>query len=187
MEEEPGWVYGRAHSSSVGRSSVHEDQLIVNVGGDICVASFNKRTGELLENGARLARYSPACVTAELMGRSGYGAHRWYGQAAVAIVAVILETSIESILAQDVCLGQCGIAGSWKLCIITEAYTEGGALIEFAEDGSGSTRWKAGASAASSPRRLLMKAIYMASMEPVARKSSATISIRKEIWRQYRA
>tara|TARA_Y100000814_G_scaffold285549_1_gene253650 strand:+ start:353 stop:1690 length:1338 start_codon:yes stop_codon:yes gene_type:complete len=137
-----------------GRGScplVYEDQLIVNVGGDICVASFNKRTGELLwktEHDWHASYASP--VPAEINGQ----------KRVMVLTGGMVRPPVGGLLRIDPKNGSIEASIPWRAqmfasvnaaspvvvgnCVfITEAYTEGGALIEFAEDGSGSTRWKA--------------------------------------------
>ena len=140
--------------SFFGRGScplVYEDQLIVNVGGDICVASFNKRTGELLwktEHDWQASYASP--VPAEINGQ----------KQVMVLTGGMVRPPVGGLLRIDPRNGRIEASIPWRAqmfasvnaaspvvvengVFITEAYTEGGAMVEFAEDGSGSIRWKA--------------------------------------------
>ncbi len=137
-----------------GRGScplVIEDQLIVNVGGDACVASFNKRTGDLLwktEHEWHASYASP--VPAEINGL----------KRVMVFAGGMVRPPTGGLLSIDPSNGEIEAAIPWRAqmfasvnaaspvvvengVFITEAYTEGGALIDFAKGGSASIRWKA--------------------------------------------
>ena len=137
-----------------GRGScplVFGDQLIVNVGGDACVASFDKRTGEQLwrtEHDWHASYASP--VPAEINGQKRI----------MVFAGGMLRPPIGGLLSIDPRNGAIEASIPWRAqmfasvnaaspvvvengVFITEAYTEGGAMVGFAGDGSASIRWKA--------------------------------------------
>ena len=137
-----------------GRGScplVDGDQLIVNVGGKICVASFQKRTGDLIWSTK----------------------HDWHASYASPVPATIhgkkrilvfaggkLSPPAGGLLSLDPKTGALDQAFPWRArmfasvnaaspvavgnaVFVTECYTQGGALVDFAPDGSVKLRWKA--------------------------------------------
>lgn len=137
-----------------GRGScplVDGDQLIVIVGGQMCVASFRKSTGELLWKAE----------------------HEWHASYASPVPAVIhgkkrimvfaggmVRPPTGGLLSLDPASGTIEGSFPWRArmyasvnaaspvvvgsaVFITEGYTEGGALVDIAPDGKASLRWKA--------------------------------------------
>jgi outer membrane protein assembly factor BamB len=137
-----------------GRGScplVDGNQLIVNVGGKMCVASFNKRTGELLwstKHDWHASYASPVPATI-------------HGKKRVLVFAGgMVRPPTGGLLSIDPESGALDAAFPWRArmfasvnaaspvvvgnsAFITEGYTEGGALVDFAPDGSAKLRWKA--------------------------------------------
>jgi outer membrane protein assembly factor BamB len=137
-----------------GRGScpvVHGEQLIVNVGGQMCVASFHIRTGKLLwkmehEWHASYASPVPAML---------------HGEDRVLVFAGgMVRPPTGGLLSLDPDTGALDSDFPWRArmyasvnaaspvvvgnsVFITEGYSEGGALIDFAPDGSSTLRWKA--------------------------------------------
>jgi outer membrane protein assembly factor BamB len=137
-----------------GRGScplVEGEQLIVNTGGKYCVASLNKRTGELL-----------------------WGAkHDWHASYASPITATIhgkervlvfaggkTDPPAGGLFCLDPKSGTIQGSFPWRAkmfasvnaaspvavgnsVFVTESYTEGGALVDYAADGTATLRWKA--------------------------------------------
>ncbi len=134
-----------------GSPLVDGDQLIVNVGGEYSVASFQLRTGELL-----------------------WGAkHDWHASYASPISAYIhgkkrvfvfaggmVRPAAGGLLSVDPANGAIEAEVPWRArmfasvnaaspvlignsVFITEGYSEGGALVDFAPDGTASMRWTA--------------------------------------------
>lgn len=137
-----------------GRGScplVYGDQLIVNVGGKICVASFNKRTGNLgwsTKHAWHASYASP--VPATIHGK----------ERILVFTGGMVDPPTGGLLSVDPKSGALDKAFPWRArmfasvnaaspvavgnsVFITESYTEGGALIDFAPDGSTKLRWKA--------------------------------------------
>ena len=137
-----------------GRGScplIYGDQLIVNVGGQLCVASFNKRTGELLwstEHNWNASYASP--VPATLHGNKRI----------LVFTGGMVSPPTGGLLSIDPKNGALDAAFPWRArmfasvnaaspvvignsVFITESYAEGGALVDFASDGSAKLRWEA--------------------------------------------
>lgn len=137
-----------------GRGScplVYGDQLIVNVGGQMCVASFQLRTGDLLwktEHEWQASYASP--VPASLHGR----------ERVLVFAGGMLRPPAGGLLSIDPVTGSLDSAFPWRArmyasvnaaspvvignsVFITEGYSEGGALVDFTHDGSSTLRWKA--------------------------------------------
>ncbi len=137
-----------------GRGScplVHGNQLIVNVGGKICVASFRKRTGELVwstKHDWHASYASPVSATI-------------HGKKRILVFAGgKVDPPTGGLLSLDPKSGALDGAFPWRArmfasvnaaspvaagnsVFVTESYTEGGAMVEFAPDGSVKLRWKA--------------------------------------------
>ena len=137
-----------------GRGScplIDGDQLIVNVGGKLCVASFNKRTGELIWSTGHDWNASYASpITATLHGK----------KRVLVFAGGMVRPPTGGLLSIDPESGALDAAFPWRSrmfasvnaaspvvignsVFITEGYTEGGALVDFALDGSAKLRWKA--------------------------------------------
>ncbi|MDA0349744.1 MAG: PQQ-like beta-propeller repeat protein [Verrucomicrobia bacterium] len=137
-----------------GRGScplVYGDQLIVNVGGQFCVGSFDKRTGKLLWSTKHDWQSSYASpVPATLNGK----------QRVLVFAGGMLRPAAGGLLSIDPESGVLEAAFPWRAnmytsvnaaspvvignsVFITEGYTEGGALVDFSPDGSAKLRWKA--------------------------------------------
>jgi outer membrane protein assembly factor BamB len=137
-----------------GRGScplVDGNQVIVNVGGQFCVGSFDKRTGELLWSTKHdwQASYSSP-VPAFLHGK----------KRVLVFAGGMLRPAAGGLLSIDPESGALDSAFPWRATMytsvnaaspvvvgnsvfITEGYTAGGALVDFARDGSAKLRWKA--------------------------------------------
>lgn len=137
-----------------GRGScplVYGDQLIVNVGGQMCVASFQLRTGEL-------------CWKTEHEWHASYASPvpgKLHGEDRVFVFAGgMVRPPAGGLLSIDPETGSLDSAFPWRAgmyasvnaaspvvvgnsVFITEGYSEGGALVDFAPDGSSALRWKA--------------------------------------------
>ena len=137
-----------------GRGScplVYGELLIVNVGGEMCVGAFQKRTGELVwktEHAWHASYASP--VPATLHGR----------KRVLVLTGGMTDPPTGGLLSIDPSNGKVDDAVPWRArmfasvnasspvavgnaVFVTESYTEGGALIDFAADGKASLRWKA--------------------------------------------
>ncbi len=127
------------------------DQLIVNSGGRACVASLNKRTGELIwsaEHPWHASYASPVPATI-------------HGKERVLVFAGgMTDPPIGGLLSLDPAAGKIDDALPWRArmfasvnaaspvavgnaVFVTEAYTEGGAMFEFSPEGKGKLRWQA--------------------------------------------
>lgn len=137
-----------------GRGScplVYGDQLIVNVGGQMSVAGFDKQTGKLLwstKHDWQASYASPVPATI-------------HGKKRVLVFAGgMTKPPVGGLLCIDPESGALEAAFPWRAkmytsvnaaspvvlensAFITESYTEGGALVDFAPDGSAKLRWKA--------------------------------------------
>ncbi len=137
-----------------GRGScplVDGDQLIVNVGGKFCVGGFNKLTGDLLWSTkhpwhASYASPVPATI---------------HGQKRILVFAGgMTRPPAGGLLCIDPTNGALQGEFPWRstmfasvnaaspvvignAAFVTEGYTEGGALVDFAPDGTAKLRWKA--------------------------------------------
>lgn len=137
-----------------GRGScplVHGDTLIVNTGGRFCVAGFDKRTGKRLWTTphpwqASYASPVPATI---------------HGRARVLVFAGgMTDPPGGGLLSIDPGNGRTDGVFPWRArmftsvnaaspvvvgngAFITEGYTDGGAFVDFAADGSAKLRWKA--------------------------------------------
>lgn len=137
-----------------GRGScplVEGDQLIVNVGGNRCVASFQKRSGELLWSTKHDWQASYASPVPAII----------HGKKRVLVFAGgMVRPPAGGLLSIDPKSGSLEAAFPWRArmyasviaaspvvvgnsVFITEGYTEGGALVDFAPDGSATLRWQA--------------------------------------------
>jgi outer membrane protein assembly factor BamB len=137
-----------------GRGScplVYGDQLIVNVGGKFSVGSFNKRTGELLWSTKHDWQASYASPVPAII----------HGNERILVFAGgMLKPPAGGLISIDPESGKLEAAFPWRArmftsvnaaspvvignsAFMTESYTEGGALIDFAPDGSAKLRWKA--------------------------------------------
>jgi len=138
-----------------GRGScplVHGEQLIVNVGGKFCVAGFDKRTGRLLwgtKHDWHASYASPVPATI-------------HGKDRVLVFAGgMTDPPTGGLLSVDPKTGKPDGEFPWRsrmftsvnaaspvaignAAFVTESYTEGGAMIDFAADGNTKLRWKAG-------------------------------------------
>ncbi|MCB1121797.1 MAG: PQQ-binding-like beta-propeller repeat protein, partial [Verrucomicrobiae bacterium] len=138
-----------------GRGScplVYGDQLIVNVGGDFCVGSFDKRTGKLLWSSkhddwhASYASPVPARIHDK--------------ERVLVFTGGMVRPAAGGLLSIDPANGTVEASFPWRArmytsvnaaspvvvgnaAFITEGYTEGGAMVEFAPDGSANLRWSA--------------------------------------------
>ena len=137
-----------------GRGScplIDGEQLIVNVGGKICVGGFNKRTGKLLwstkhEWHASYASPVPATL---------HGENR-----VLVFTGGMVRPPTGGLLSVDPKDGSVKGALPWRArmfasvnaaspvvvgnaAFVTESYTEGGAMIDFTPDGSAKVRWEA--------------------------------------------
>ncbi len=130
---------------------VHGDQIIVNVGGKICVAGFNKRTGRLLwstKHNWHASYASP--VPATLHGK----------ERVLVFTGGMVDPPTGGLLSIDPRNGKVDDAFPWRArmfasvnasspvpvgnaVFVTESYTEGGALVDFKADGKARLRWKA--------------------------------------------
>ena len=130
---------------------VHGDQLIVNIGGSICVGGFDKGTGRLLwttkhEWNASYASPVPAVL---------HGKER-----VLVFTGGMVDPPTGGLLSIDPANGRIDDAFPWRArmfasvnaaspavvgnnVFVTESYTEGGALVGVEEDGNFRLRWKA--------------------------------------------
>ena len=137
-----------------GRGScplVHGDQLIVNTGGKFCVAGFDKRTGKRLwttKHPWQASYSSPVPATI-------------HGKDRVLVFAGgMTDPPTGGLLGIDPKTGEADGMFPWRArmftsvnaaspvvlgngAFVTEGYTEGGAFVDFAADGSAKLRWKA--------------------------------------------
>jgi outer membrane protein assembly factor BamB len=137
-----------------GRGScplIDGDQLIVNVGGKFCVASFKKRTGDLIWSRVHAWHASYASpVPATIHGKKRI----------LVFAGGKLDPPAGGLLSLDPKSGKLDDSFPWRArmfasvnaaspvvignsVFVTESYTEGGALVDFAPDGSARLRWKA--------------------------------------------
>ena len=137
-----------------GRGScplVYGETLIVNVGGEICVGAFQKRTGELVwktEHPWHASYASPVPAT-------------FHGRKRILVFAGgMTDPPTGGLLSIDPSNGKIDDAVPWRArmfasvnasspvavgnaAFVTESYTEGGALVDFTADGKAKLRWKA--------------------------------------------
>ncbi|NNC87954.1 MAG: PQQ-like beta-propeller repeat protein [Akkermansiaceae bacterium] len=137
-----------------GRGScplVDGDRLIVNVGGKHCVAAFDKRTGDLLWSAKHPWHASYASPVPAMI----------HGKKRVLVFAGgKTEPPAGGLLSLDPGTGAIDGEFPWRArmfasvnaaspvvvgnaAFVTESYTEGGAMVDFAADGSAKLRWKA--------------------------------------------
>lgn len=137
-----------------GRGScplVYGDQLIVNVGGEMCVASFDKRAGELLwkaehEWHASYASPVPATINGNeriLVFAGGMVRPPTGGLLSIDPKSGAIEAAFPWRASMYASVNAASPVALGNAAFVTEAYTEGGALVDFAEDGTPSLRWKA--------------------------------------------
>jgi len=124
----------------------------VNVGGKFCVGGFDKRTGKLLWTNKQNWQASYASpIPATLHGKDRI----------LVFAGGMTDPPTGGLLSIDPASGETASMLPWRSrmfasvnaaspvvvgdsVFVTEGYTEGGALIDFAEDGSAKLRWKAG-------------------------------------------
>tara|TARA_B100000212_G_scaffold339077_1_gene316789 strand:+ start:9049 stop:10380 length:1332 start_codon:yes stop_codon:yes gene_type:complete len=137
-----------------GRGScpvVHGEQLIVNVGGQMCVASFHKRTGKLIwkmkhEWHASYASPVPAILHGEdrvLVFAGGMVRPPTGGLLSINPDTGTLDSDFPWRARMHASVNAASPVVVGNSVFITEGYSEGGALIDFAPDGSSTLRWKA--------------------------------------------
>tara|TARA_B110000037_G_scaffold88181_1_gene104546 strand:- start:3725 stop:5053 length:1329 start_codon:yes stop_codon:yes gene_type:complete len=135
-----------------GSPLVHGDLLIVNVGGKFCVGGFDKRTGKLRWTNKQNWQASYASpIPTTLHGKDRI----------LVFTGGMTDPPTGGLLSIDPASGETAGMFPWRSrmfasvnaaspvvvgdsVFVTEGYTEGGALIDFAEDGSAKLRWKAG-------------------------------------------
>lgn len=137
-----------------GRGScplVHGDQLIVNVGGKVCVASFHKRTGDLLwsakhEWHASYASPVPATIHGKeriLVLTGGMVRPPAGGLLNLDPKDGSLHEAVPFRARMFASVNAASPVPTGNSVFVSEAYTEGGALIDYAADGAAKVRWKA--------------------------------------------
>ena len=137
-----------------GRGScpvVHGEELIVNVGGKMCVASFHIRTGKLLwkmehEWHASYASPVPAMLHGEdrvLVFAGGMVRPPTGGLLSIDPDTGALDSDFPWRARMYASVNAASPVVVGNSVFITEGYSEGGALIDFAPDGSSTLRWKA--------------------------------------------
>lgn len=149
LDEEYGpapFFFGRG-----GCPLVYGDQLIVNVGGDMCVGSFDKASGRLrwkTKHPWHASYASP--VPATIHGK----------ERVIVFAGGKSDPPAGGVLSIDPANGEVKSSFPWRArmfasvnaaspvvvdnaVFVTEAYTEGGALIELRADGQAELRWKA--------------------------------------------
>ena len=146
-------VYGAA-PLFFGRGScpvVHGEQLIVNIGGQMCVASFHIRTGKLIwkmehEWHASYASPVPAMLHGEdrvLVFAGGMVRPPTGGLLSIDPDTGALDSDFPWRARMYASVNAASPVVVGNSVFITEGYSEGGALIDFAPDGSSTLRWKA--------------------------------------------
>jgi len=130
---------------------VHGEQLIVNVGGKICVGGFDKRTGRLLWSTKHQWNASYASPVPAIL----HGKER-----ILVFTGGMVDPPTGGLLSINPENGKADEAFPWRArmfasvnaaspvvagnaVFVTESYTEGGALVDFAADGTAKLRWKA--------------------------------------------
>ena len=146
-------VYGPA-PLFFGRGScpvVHGEQLIVNIGGQMCVASFHIRTGKLIwkmehEWHASYASPVPAMLHGEdrvLVFAGGMVRPPTGGLLSIDPDTGALDSDFPWRARMYASVNAASPVVVGNSVFITEGYSEGGVLIDFAPDGSSTLRWKA--------------------------------------------
>lgn len=137
-----------------GRGScplVFGDQLIVNVGGDACVASFDKRTGALrwkTEHSWHASYASPVPATLHgteriLVFAGGMVRPPEGGLLSIDPISGSIEAEVPWRARMFASVNAASPVVVGDAAFITEGYSEGGALVEFGAEGSASICWTA--------------------------------------------